>query len=173
MSGLPAADKGSRSGLGSRVLALRLSADQSADQSADRDAHPNADRARHPAGTVCSAMTASNNPVAPVNLAPVSVCLREVGLRDGLQAIARTLPTDRKLAWIAAAHAAGLREIEVGSFVPPRLLPQLADTADLVAFAKTLPGLSTSVLVPNLGRAAEPADPGRAHRRLAGRPGLR
>jgi hydroxymethylglutaryl-CoA lyase len=48
------------------------------------------------------------------------------------------------------AHAAGLREIEVGSFVPARLLPQLADTAELVAFAKTLPGLVTSVLVPNL-----------------------
>ena len=76
--------------------------------------------------------------------------LREVGLRDGLQAIARTLPTEHKLEWIRAAHAAGQREIEVGSFVPPRLLPQLADTAELVAFAKTLPGLVTSVLVPNL-----------------------
>jgi hydroxymethylglutaryl-CoA lyase len=75
--------------------------------------------------------------------------LREVGLRDGLQAIARTMPTEHKLEWIRAAHAAGQREIEVGSFVPPRLLPQLADTAELVVFAKTLPGLVTSVLVPN------------------------
>jgi hydroxymethylglutaryl-CoA lyase len=78
------------------------------------------------------------------------ITLREVGLRDGLQAIARTLPTQHKLEWIRAAHAAGQREIEVGSFVPPKLLPQLADTAELVAFAKTLPGLVTSVLVPNL-----------------------
>ncbi|MDO8455452.1 MAG: hydroxymethylglutaryl-CoA lyase [Burkholderiaceae bacterium] len=76
--------------------------------------------------------------------------LREVGLRDGLQSIQTILPTEHKLAWIAAAHAAGLRELEVGSYVPARLLPQLADTAELVAFAKTLPGMVTSVLVPNL-----------------------
>jgi len=60
---------------------------------------------------------------------PRSVVLREVGLRDGLQSIARVLPTERKLEWIRDAHAAGQREIEVGSFVPARLLPQLADTA--------------------------------------------
>jgi hydroxymethylglutaryl-CoA lyase len=76
--------------------------------------------------------------------------LREVGLRDGLQSIQTILPTVHKLAWIATAHAAGLRELEVGSYVPARLLPQLADTAELVAFAKTLPGMVTSVLVPNL-----------------------
>jgi hydroxymethylglutaryl-CoA lyase len=83
---------------------------------------------------------------------PVStpVVIREVGLRDGLQSIARVVPTARKLEWIRAAHAAGQREIEVGSFVPPRLLPQLADTETLVAFARTLPGLCVSVLVPNL-----------------------
>ncbi len=79
---------------------------------------------------------------------PVSI--REVGLRDGLQSIARILPTHHKVEWIRDAYAAGLREIEVGSFVPARLLPQLADTAELVAYAKTLPGLSVSVLVPNL-----------------------
>ena len=78
------------------------------------------------------------------------VVIREVGLRDGLQSIARVLPTEQKLEWIRDAWAAGQREIEVGSFVPPRLLPQLADTAELVAFAKTLPGLFVSVLVPNL-----------------------
>ena len=79
-----------------------------------------------------------------------SATLREVGLRDGLQSIPNILPTEHKLAWIAGAHAAGLRELEVGSYVPARLLPQLADTAELVAFAKTLPGMVTSVLVPNL-----------------------
>lgn len=84
------------------------------------------------------------------------VTVREVGLRDGLQSIARTLPTQQKLQWLRAAHDAGLREIEVGSFVPARLLPQLADTAELVAVAKTLPGLTTSVLVPNL-RGAQAA----------------
>src|SRR6478752_2943993 len=79
-----------------------------------------------------------------------TVTIREVGLRDGLQSIARVLPTARKLEWIRDAYAAGQREIEVGSFVPARLLPQLADTAELVAYAKTLPGLTVSVLVPNL-----------------------
>ena len=78
------------------------------------------------------------------------VTVREVGLRDGLQSIATILPTAQKLEWITAAYAAGQREIEVGSFVPVRLLPQLADTAELVAHAKTLPGLKASVLVPNL-----------------------
>jgi hydroxymethylglutaryl-CoA lyase len=87
---------------------------------------------------------------------PRSAVIREVGLRDGLQAIARTLPTAQKQDWLRAAHAAGLREIEVGSFVPARYLPQLADAAELVAFARTLPGLLVSVLVPNL-RGAEDA----------------
>ena len=87
---------------------------------------------------------------------PASAVIREVGLRDGLQSIATVLPTEHKRDWIAAAYAAGQREIEVGSFVPARLLPQLADTAELVAFAKTLPGLFVSVLVPNL-RGAESA----------------
>jgi len=81
---------------------------------------------------------------------PAKVAIREVGLRDGLQSIPSILPTERKIDWIGDAYAAGQREIEVGSFVPARLLPQLADTAELVAYAKTLPGLVVSVLVPNL-----------------------
>jgi len=88
------------------------------------------------------------------------VAVREVGLRDGLQSIARVLPTGQKIEWLRAAHACGLREIEVGSFVPARLLPQLADTAQLVAVAKTLPGLVTSVLVPNLKGAQAALDSG-------------
>ena len=91
---------------------------------------------------------------------PAQVTLREVGLRDGLQSIARTLPTQQKIEWIRDAHAAGVREMEVGSFVPPKLLPQLADTAELVAFAKTLPGLVVSVLVPNLKGAERAMDSG-------------
>ena len=87
---------------------------------------------------------------------PARAVIREVGLRDGLQAIARTLPTEQKKQWLRGAHAAGQREIEVGSFVPAKYLPQLADTAELVAFAKTLPGLFVSVLVPNM-RGAESA----------------
>ena len=91
---------------------------------------------------------------------PQRVVVREVGLRDGLQSIARTLPTAQKLQWIQGAYDAGLREIEVGSFVPLKLLPQLADTAELVAFAKTLPGLCVSVLVPNLKGAERAMDSG-------------
>jgi hydroxymethylglutaryl-CoA lyase len=91
---------------------------------------------------------------------PKKVTVREVGLRDGLQSIARTLPTANKLDWILAAHAAGQREIEVGSFVPARLLPQLADTRELVRFAKSLPGLFASVLVPNLKGAEHAVEAG-------------
>ena len=92
---------------------------------------------------------------------PGQVIIREVGLRDGLQSIATVLPTERKCEWLRAAVAAGQTEIEVGSFVPPRLLPQMADTAQVLAHAKTLPGLFASVLVPNL-RGAEQALDGAA-----------
>ena len=92
---------------------------------------------------------------------PSAATIREVGLRDGLQSIQTVLPTARKLAWIRQAYAAGQREIEVGAFVPPRLMPQLADTAELLAYAKTLPGLCASVLVPNL-KGAERALDGQA-----------
>lgn len=91
---------------------------------------------------------------------PQHVVVREVGLRDGLQSIQRIVPTERKIEWIRDAHAAGQREIEVGSFVPARLLPQLADTAELVAYAKTLPGLRVSVLVPNLKGAERALETG-------------
>ncbi|MEN4920162.1 hydroxymethylglutaryl-CoA lyase [Achromobacter spanius] len=85
-----------------------------------------------------------------ISVRPPAVTVREVGLRDGLQSLPVVLPTQTKLAWIDAAYASGQREIEVGSFVPPALLPQLADTGDLVAHARRLPGLSVSVLVPNM-----------------------
>jgi hydroxymethylglutaryl-CoA lyase len=85
-----------------------------------------------------------------------TVLISEVGPRDGLQSVKATMPTADKLRWISALYAAGLREIEVGSFVPARLLPQLADTADVVAHALTLPGLTVLALVPNL-RGAEAA----------------
>jgi hydroxymethylglutaryl-CoA lyase len=80
---------------------------------------------------------------------PDAVAISEVGPRDGLQSVARTMPTADKLRWIDALHAAGLREIEVGSFVPAKLLPQMADTAAVVAHARSLPGLTVMALVPN------------------------
>ena len=85
-----------------------------------------------------------------------SVLISEVGPRDGLQSVARTMPTADKLAWISALHAAGLREIEVCSFVPAKHLPQMADAAEVVRHALTLPGLTVMALVPNL-RGAEAA----------------
>src|SRR6267143_2451211 len=80
--------------------------------------------------------------------------VREVGLRDGLQSIAEILPTEEKIDWLDAEHAAGVREIEVSSFVPPKLLPQLADAEAVVQHALPLPGLTVSALIPNL-RGAE------------------
>jgi len=82
------------------------------------------------------------------------VQIREVGMRDGLQSIADILPTETKLAWLEAEYAAGVREIEVTSFVPPKLLPQLADAEAVVRHALTLPGLVVSALIPN-SRGAE------------------
>jgi hydroxymethylglutaryl-CoA lyase len=77
------------------------------------------------------------------------VLISEVGPRDGLQSVAATMPTAAKLRWIDALHAAGLREIEVASFVPAKLLPQMADAAEVVRHAVTLPGLTVMALVPN------------------------
>ena len=87
---------------------------------------------------------------------PTSVLISEVGPRDGLQSVKATMPTAYKLAWISALHAAGLREIEVGSFVPASRLPQMADVATVVRHALTLPGLTVMALAPNL-RGAEAA----------------
>lgn len=88
------------------------------------------------------------------------ILVSEVGPRDGLQSIDRVMPLEAKKAWIAAEAAAGVKEIEVGSFVPPSLLPQMADTAELVAFARTFPGLNVVALVPNAKGAARAVEAG-------------
>ncbi len=87
---------------------------------------------------------------------PAEVLISEVGPRDGLQSVKATMPTADKWRWIDALVAAGLREIEVGSFVPPKLLPQMADAAEVVRHALTHPGVTVMALVPNL-RGAEAA----------------
>ena len=92
-----------------------------------------------------------------------TVLISEVGPRDGLQSVKATMPTAAKLAWIDGLYAAGLREIEVCSFVPARLLPQMADAAEVVRHAVTLPGLTVMALVPNL-RGAEAALAAGAHK---------
>ena len=82
------------------------------------------------------------------------VTLREVGMRDGLQSLPPVLTTEQKNAWCAAEFAAGVKEIEVTSFVPAKLLPMFADAEDVVRQALTLDGLTVSALIPNL-RGAE------------------
>lgn len=83
-------------------------------------------------------------------MSAIDILISEVGPRDGLQSIQAILPTGVKNAWIRAQAEAGFREIEVGSFVSPKLLPQMADTAEVVREALSVPGLTVAVLVPNL-----------------------
>jgi len=93
----------------------------------------------------------------------IDILVSEVGPRDGLQSIKSIMPTAAKKAWIAAEAAAGVPEIEVGSFVPAKLLPQLADTAEIVTYARTLPDLAVAALVPNF-RGAQDAINAGAHK---------
>ena len=77
----------------------------------------------------------------------VYIC--EVGPRDGLQNAKHLMGTEAKKAWVSALAAAGLREIEVGSFVPPKLIPAMADTGEVVRFARSIPNLKVVALAPN------------------------
>jgi hydroxymethylglutaryl-CoA lyase len=92
-----------------------------------------------------------------------NILISEVGPRDGLQSISRIMATADKKAWIDGLVAAGVSEVEVGSFVPAKLLPQLADTGEITAYAATIPGLTVAVLVPNL-KGAEAAIAAGAHK---------
>ncbi len=83
-------------------------------------------------------------------MSSIDILVSEVGPRDGLQSIQTIMPTEAKKAWIWAEAVAGVSEIVVGSFVPPKLLPQLADTAKIVGYACGIPGLVVAALVPNL-----------------------
>ncbi len=80
----------------------------------------------------------------------IDVLVHEVGPRDGLQSIDTIFSTQAKLDWIRSEAAAGVRQIQVGSFVRPDLLPQMADSEEVVKEAIKIPGLSVSALVPNL-----------------------
>lgn len=80
----------------------------------------------------------------------LDVLISEVEPRDGLQSVKVSMPTDHKKRWISALYEAGTREIEVASFVPAKLLPQMADADDIVRHALTLSGLTVMALVPNL-----------------------
>ena len=90
-----------------------------------------------------------------------TVTVREVGPRDGLQMARSVMPTAAKLQWIAAMHAAGVREMEVASFVPPATVPGMADAPAVVrAVRATYPRLYAVALAPNLRGAQDAAAAG-------------
>jgi hydroxymethylglutaryl-CoA lyase len=93
----------------------------------------------------------------------IDVLISEVGPRDGLQSIKRTMPTEAKHRWIRALADAGIREIEVGSFVSSKILPQMADAGEVVVEARRIPGITVLALVPNL-KGAERAFAAGAHK---------
>jgi hydroxymethylglutaryl-CoA lyase len=89
-------------------------------------------------------------------MSEIDIEVSEVGPRDGLQSISQIMPTESKKRWIKALALAGIPEIEVGSFVPAHIFPQLADTMEIAKYAGTIEGLKVAALVPNL-RGAENA----------------
>lgn len=91
------------------------------------------------------------------------ILISEVGPRDGLQNVDSLMPLEARCRWVSAEAAAGVREIEVGSFVSPKRVPQMAGTEDVVAHALSIPGLCVAVLVPNLKGAQRAIDAG-AHK---------
>nr|WP_314582080.1 hydroxymethylglutaryl-CoA lyase [uncultured Pseudomonas sp.] len=95
-----------------------------------------------------------------------TIIINEVGMRDGLQSLQAIMPTAAKRQWIDSAYAAGVRYMEVASFVPARLLPQMADAKELVAHALGYPDLVVTVLAPNLRGARDALESG-AHRIIA------
>jgi hydroxymethylglutaryl-CoA lyase len=84
-----------------------------------------------------------------VKAMPPAITLVEVAPRDGLQAEARTLPTETKIALIERLADAGHTVIEATSFVSPKAVPQLADAEELLRALKRRPGVRYPVLVPN------------------------
>lgn len=78
------------------------------------------------------------------------VTLREVGLRDGIQMASRFLPTEHKREWALRLREAGVAEIELTSFVPPKVVPQFADADQLAGILPELGDVTASALVPNL-----------------------
>jgi hydroxymethylglutaryl-CoA lyase len=98
-----------------------------------------------------------------MDMSHIDVLVSEVGPRDGLQSIKRTMPTEAKHRWIRALADAGIREIEVGSFVSSKILPQMADAGEVVVEARRIPGITVLALVPNL-KGAERAFAAGAHK---------
>lgn len=91
------------------------------------------------------------------------VTLREVSLRDGIQMTSTILSTEHKREWALRLRDAGLTEIELTSFVPPKNIPQFADAAELAAVIPELTGVVASTLVPNLKGAERALQAGFKH----------
>ena len=102
---------------------------------------------------VCMALVAANvvavSSHVAVNVSDI-VEIREVGLRDGLQLIKTQLTTQQKLQWVKKQVKAGFTEIEVTSFVPPKLLPQFSDANEMVISSNKIQNLKATALVLNL-----------------------
>jgi hydroxymethylglutaryl-CoA lyase len=92
---------------------------------------------------------------------PVSIV--EVGPRDGFQSIAETIPTATKIGLIRELHGAGLRRVEIGSFVSRSAVPQFADIVEVLEATRELPGFDPQVLVPTAKRAEEALVAGARH----------
>ena len=86
--------------------------------------------------------------------------VREVGPRDGIQMVRTILTAAQKLRWIAQEAAAGVRHFEATSFVPPSVIPQFADAAEVARGALAVAGIEAAVLVPNLKGAQRAFDAG-------------
>ncbi len=80
---------------------------------------------------------------------PKSVRIREVGPRDGFQNEPEVIPTEEKVRLIGMLADAGLRRIEITSFVRPDVIPQLADGAEVLTRFEPREGVAYSVLIPN------------------------
>lgn len=87
---------------------------------------------------------------------PSSIRLVEVGLRDGLQSVPETIPTANKVELIHLLIEAGVREIEAVSFAHPKVLPQLADAADVMAAVPRVQGVRYRGLAPNFAAPSAP-----------------
>jgi hydroxymethylglutaryl-CoA lyase len=96
-------------------------------------------------------------------MSKIDIQIVEVGLRDGLQMAKGILPTELKKRWIREAAEAGVKEIEVCSFVPAKVVPGMADAAEVTRFARTIPGVTVIALAPNARGAANALAAG-AHR---------
>ena len=93
----------------------------------------------------------------------MNATLIEVAPRDGFQPIAPFISTEDKISFVEQAHACGLRRIEIGSFVNPKAVPQLRDTAELFKRTRHLDGLDAQILVPNARGVALALEAGADH----------